>query len=110
MMEKEDFKFHPDNTTRRNFSKSSVMKRKINKEFIASGEPPKIDKQFATQTCMWCLHHGNEYFIFCPVCTSCQYCGLHKDGSGAFNYCGRCGNHAPEGTPAKKGRQRFIAL
>lgn len=109
-MDNIDFKFHPDNTVRRSFSASSVRKRKMNKEFIASGEPPIIDKQFATMVCMWCLHESDRHFIFCPNCTSCQYCGLHKDEAGTMNFCGRCGNHAPEGTPAKKGRQRFIAL
>lgn len=109
-MKKIDFKFHPKNTARRNFSSSSVMKRKMNKDFAASGEPPVIDKQFATKVCMWCLFEGDQYFIFCPNCTSCQYCGLHMDASGTLNRCGRCGNHAPEGEPDKKAKQRFIAL
>lgn len=53
-----------------------------------------VDKVCAVSKCVWCGYGTDQYFITCPRCSNCQYCGL-MDNVDAYR-CYLCGNSLPE--------------
>lgn len=54
--------------------------------------PPKVQKVFATQNCMWCPKDFDQFRVICDSCRNCQYCGLQSNDP---NVCDYCDNVAP---------------
>lgn len=53
-------------------------------------------KVVANSKCVWCgyvKYSEDCFFIVCPVCRSCQFCGLVSHD---LNSCHLCGNEAPD--------------
>jgi len=51
-------------------------------------------KVCAVSRCVWCSFTAQQYFITCPICKNCQYCGM-VDNVDAYQ-CFLCGNYLPE--------------
>lgn len=51
-------------------------------------------KVVAVRRCVWCSFTAQQYFITCPICRNCQYCGM-VDNVDAYR-CYLCGNYLPE--------------
>lgn len=51
-------------------------------------------KVCAVKKCVWCGYATDQYFITCPHCLNCQYCGL-MDNVDPYQ-CFLCGNYLPE--------------
>jgi len=48
----------------------------------------------ASRRCVWCSFTDSQYFITCPICKNCQYCGM-VDNVDVYR-CYLCGNYLPE--------------
>lgn len=58
----------------------------------------RTDKVCAVSKCVWCGYRTDQYFITCPKCENCQYCG-YRDMVDPYR-CFLCGNYLPlEGQP-----------
>jgi hypothetical protein len=53
-----------------------------------------VEKVCATSKCVWCAYRTDQYFITCPMCRNCQYCG-YVDEVDPYR-CFICGNYLPE--------------
>ena len=51
-------------------------------------------KVVAVSRCVWCSFTAQQYFITCPICRNCQYCGM-VDNVDQYR-CYLCGNYLPE--------------
>jgi hypothetical protein len=51
-------------------------------------------KVVAVSRCVWCSFTAQQYFITCPICKNCQYCGM-VDNVDPYR-CFLCGNYLPE--------------
>lgn len=57
-------------------------------------DPKPEHKVCVVSKCVWCGYNPSQWFITCPRCQNCQYCGLMDDVDPYRCYL--CGNYLPE--------------
>lgn len=63
-------------------------------EFEGKNMDDNSHKVCAVSRCVWCGYQTDQYFINCPHCNNCQYCGM-VDMRDPYR-CYLCGNYLPE--------------
>lgn len=77
-------------------------------EFEAKDPKPE-HKVCATAKCVWCGYSADgQYFITCPRCRNCQYCGMVDMVDP--NRCYLCGNYLPEDARTAVAKLRPISV
>lgn len=76
--------------------KRLAKNRKDQSAIYFEGKTPqnRDHKVVAVRRCVWCSFTAQQYFITCPICRNCQYCGM-VDNVDSYR-CYLCGNYLPK--------------